>query len=211
MKYLYFLYIGKLSFWALRGPFLGLGPWEQPWLISWPVISLKKYKAQCIHRFENFIEECEYGIFEFQQNETNDAFMIMLNEAFIEFCTKCQTSANNPSDVCASFLEFFDGYWRCVFVVTQENVWLSMVECVHWQGTHIIAGKENYVTEGLRRNETMFGLGMAGINHEWICMNWFFVMTPGGVCLAMDELNEFLNLWNEVCCHKENFSTVCDR
>ena len=34
VKYLYFFCFGKFSFWAIRGPVLGLEPWEQPWLTS---------------------------------------------------------------------------------------------------------------------------------------------------------------------------------
>ena len=34
VKYLYFLCLGKFSFWTIRGPVLGWELWEQPWLMS---------------------------------------------------------------------------------------------------------------------------------------------------------------------------------
>jgi len=42
-------------------------------------------------------------------------------------------------------------------VVRMEFFWLSKVECVHWQDTHKITGKEHHVTEELNRNEKMNG------------------------------------------------------
>ena len=103
--------------------------------------------------------------------------MMRLDQAFVEFCTKCQTSADDPSHICMLFLKLVEKYWRSVYAVRKGNFWLSNVECVHWQGTCKIVGKEQYVTDGLHHNKPMYGPGWSGIDLDWITMNQLFVMT----------------------------------
>ena len=42
-------------------------------------------------------------------------------------------------------------------------------------------------------------------------MNRFFILSEGGHAVTMDELNEFLNLWNKSCVATSSFESSCER
>ena len=57
----------------------------------------------------------------------------------------------------------------------------------------------------MHRIDTMYGPNMSDTDLEWMRMNRFFILSEGGHAVTMDELNEFLNLWNKSCVSVSTF------
>ena len=65
-----------------------------------------------------------------------------------------------------------------------ENSWLCEIECARCNGAYKVAGKENYVSKGFYRNDTIYGAGMSNFHFEWLPTNRLFVMTLDGLVLT---------------------------
>ena len=80
-----------------------------------------------------------------------------------------------------------------------------------WLGAFKLCGKNNHVTETLRRNKFLYDTTFEDWELESIQMNRLFVMSEGGHHVSMDELDEFLNLWNKSCVSLYDFTKACNK
>jgi hypothetical protein len=108
------------------------------------------------------------------------------------------------------FLKTEESYLRGCGTIRKSNFWLGEHENVRWHGAYKISGKDNYVQEGLYRNDLLYGSLMSDVMLEWLRVNRFFVMSEDGAAMTMDELNEFVNLWIKGCHTTEDFAKICN-
>ncbi len=137
--------------------------------------------------------------------------MLALGRAYHDYCVKKESTSDEPTKVCALFLKYMDAYKRCHLGVKRSNFWMLEDEGCSWLGAFKSCGKTNYVTEIMHRIDALYGPDMTDDELEWLRINCFFVMTEGGNAVTLDELNEFLNLWNKSSVTSPNFATVCER
>jgi hypothetical protein len=104
-----------------------------------------------------------------------------------------------------------ESYFRCVHGVERGIFWLIEKENSDWLGAYQFSGKSNYVPEGLKRCELMYGPDkLSDWEIEEIRWNRLITLTPGGNNVSYDELNELLNLWNKGSVSSPNFATKCE-
>ena len=114
-----------------------------------------------------------------------------------------------PTIVVALFMKYMEAYCRCVDGAKNGNTWLMKIEGCHWLGVYKVAGKTNYVTETLYRMDTLYGDRISDKELEWKRCNQLYTMTDGDHSMSLDEMNEFLNLWNKGIVTSPILETVC--
>ena len=134
-----------------------------------------------------------------------------MDQNFTTFCMDAELSNDEPTRLCALFLKEMESYLRGIHGVRNQDFWGLEIEGTEWLGAYKICGKTNYVTETLHRMDTLYGDDMNDHDLEWLRMNKFFVLSEGGHAVTMDELNEFLNLWNKSCVGTSDFELFCAR
>jgi hypothetical protein len=152
------------------------------------------------------------NFFSIRDGETPEAWLSRIDALYCNYCRFWEEESNDePSKVIAMFLKAEESYLRGCGTIRKSNFWMGEHENVRWHGAYKISGKDNYVQEGLYRNDLLYGPLMNDVMLEWLrSVNRYFVMSEDGAAITMDELNEFVNLWIKGCHSTEDFTKICN-
>jgi hypothetical protein len=170
------------------------------------------YRGARSQRLEQFRLSQDEDFFEVKDGEDEVSYVTRLHNAYLAYCKFWEEDSNDePSKVVALFLKMQEAYLRSSGTIRKSHFWMGEAENVRWHPAYKLTGKDNYVTEGLYRNDLLYGPLTTDLMLEHMRVNRYFVMSEDGGAMSMDELNELVNLWIKGCHSTEDFSKICDR
>jgi hypothetical protein len=149
------------------------------------------------------------------ENENNAHIVCRLEEAYLKFREKFESSNDEVSKMISMFLVKMESYARCKFSVRNADAITMEKEGCEWIPYWKQSGKKQYFQAGIRRIETLYKSLLNGEiseeDFEIMRRNRFCRLTLGKGALAMDELCELMNYFMKSVVYSPYFDTTCER
>ena len=82
------------------------------------------YKSLCVNWFNSFIESLPEDAFLQRKDESVQSSIDWLDDDYLSFIKQWETSADQPSRVCAIFMKEVELYLRCLYGTKTGNFWM---------------------------------------------------------------------------------------